>query len=103
MQVWGADRLRVPGKSGWRDPPGREIEVGSVGRAGRPKNARVKFTKRVRRLFTVSLIALISLTSCCAKQYSPEAYEALASLRKVQAATQVGVNYQQYGQLISST
>ena len=32
--------------------------------------------------------------------HPPEAYEALASLRKFQAATQVGVSYLQYGQLL---
>jgi len=54
----------------------------------------------VKRLFAGSLIALAAVTACCAKRHPPEAYEALASLRKVQAATQVGVNYQQYGQLL---
>jgi hypothetical protein len=54
----------------------------------------------MKRLSTLGLIALISITACRAKQYSPEAYQALASLRKIQAATQIGVNYQQYGQLL---
>jgi hypothetical protein len=57
-------------------------------------------TKSLKRLFTGSLIALAAVTACCAERHPPEAYEALASLRKVQAATQVGVNYQQYGQLL---
>jgi len=57
-------------------------------------------TKRMKRLFTGSLIALAAVTACCAERHPAEAYEALASLRKVQAATHVGVNYQQYGQLL---
>jgi hypothetical protein len=54
----------------------------------------------LKRIFTVSIIVLILVTACRTKQYDPEAYEALASLRKIQAATQVGVNYQHYGQLL---
>jgi hypothetical protein len=36
----------------------------------------------------------------CAKRPPHEAREALASLRKIQAATEVGVNYQQYSSLL---
>lgn len=57
-------------------------------------------TKSLKRLFTGSLIAVAAVTASCVRQHPPEADEALASLRKVQAATQVGVNYQQYGQLL---
>jgi hypothetical protein len=59
-------------------------------------------TKSLKRLFSLIAFAVSSqlLMACGAKQHPPEAYEAQASLRKVQAATQVGVNYQQYGQLL---
>jgi hypothetical protein len=44
---------------------------------------------------------MLSLQACSGTpQYSNEAREALESLRKLQAATQVGVSYQQYRQLL---
>ena len=50
-------------------------------------------------IFTLS-IAVIPLLLSCTKPPSKETTEAVAALQKFQAATQVGVNYQTYGQLL---
>jgi hypothetical protein len=59
-----------------------------------------KKTKKVQRQFTCVVLAIAAINAGCVKQQPREVYEALASLRKVQAATQVGVSYMQYGQLL---
>jgi hypothetical protein len=54
----------------------------------------------MRRRFASLLIgvAVIQLMTACAGKQS--ARTAIAALKKVQAATETGVNYQQYGQLL---
>lgn len=57
------------------------------------------------RIFTapiilISLIAVSIFLFACAKAPTKETTEAVAALQKLQAATQVGVNYQNYGQLL---
>jgi hypothetical protein len=47
-----------------------------------------------------SIIAISIFFVSCAKPPSKETTEAIAALQKLQAATQVGVNYQTYGQLL---
>jgi hypothetical protein len=48
----------------------------------------------------VAVIVLCIPLIGCTTGYPKEAHEALVALRKVQAATQVGVTYQQYGSLL---
>jgi hypothetical protein len=49
---------------------------------------------------TIGLTVVMLLPSFCGKKYPDEANQALAALQKVQAATQVGVTYQEYGHLV---
>lgn len=48
----------------------------------------------------VIALSIVCMLASCSAKYPSEARDALEALRKVQAATQVGVNYQQYGQLL---
>ena len=54
--------------------------------------------QRLKLLAWLAIIAL--LISCSTQKPSKETSEAISALRKIQAATQVGVSYQQYGQLL---
>jgi hypothetical protein len=54
---------------------------------------------RLSLLFCLLGLAL-GLASCRSKSTDPKAEDAIAALRKVQAATQVGVTYIQYGPLV---
>lgn len=47
-----------------------------------------------------SVLVCFSLSACWFTQHPPEAKEALASLRKIRAATEVGITYQKYGELL---
>ena len=51
-------------------------------------------------IILISLIAVSMFLFSCAKAPTKETTEAVAALQKLQAATQVGVNYQTYGQLL---
>lgn len=44
--------------------------------------------------------SILILSAACTKPLPHEAHDALASLRKIQASTEVGVNYQQYSSLL---
>jgi hypothetical protein len=53
--------------------------------------------------FTSVIIVLssaIALLTSCAQGPSKETLDAVVALKKIQAGTQVGLNYQQYGQLL---
>lgn len=54
--------------------------------------------RRYNQLPFLAIYGLLAIS--CAWKYPAQAHEALASLRKLQAATQVGVNYQQYNGLL---
>lgn len=45
-------------------------------------------------------ILLICLFTSCSQAPSKESLDAIAALQKIQAGTQVGINYQNYGQLL---
>lgn len=53
-------------------------------------------------LRTLPIIAAVLLTACGGSSAAQQtaAHNALTALKRVQAATQVGVNHQQYGQLV---
>lgn len=53
----------------------------------------------MKPLILVLLLALVAMPAC-ANHRRKEAYDALASLRKIQAATEVGVAYPQYHSLL---
>ena len=53
-----------------------------------------------RNLIFCFFTLMLACLSCQNRTTSVETKEALDALRKIQAATQVGVNYQQYGQLV---
>ena len=57
------------------------------------------------RTFTVALILTLSsalgvLLTSCVQGPTKETLDAVAALKKIQAGTQVGVSYEQYGQLL---
>lgn len=51
-------------------------------------------------IILISVSALSVFLVSCAKAPTKETTDAVAALQKLQAATQVGVNYQTYGQLL---
>lgn len=51
-------------------------------------------------IILISLMTVSMFLFSCAKAPTKETTEAVAALQKLQAATQVGVNYQTYGQLL---
>ncbi|PYS93971.1 MAG: hypothetical protein DMF64_03000 [Acidobacteria bacterium] len=55
-----------------------------------------------RMLMILALLVLPLLTACSglSNKQKTAASEAVSALKKIQAATQVGVNYQQYGMLV---
>ena len=48
----------------------------------------------------LTIILILVMLTACTKRVPQEAHDALASLRKIQASTEVGVNFQQYSSLL---
>jgi hypothetical protein len=56
--------------------------------------------KNLKLLAAAAVIGMQLLTACGGSPGTQKAAEAVAALRKIHAATEVGVNYQQYGMLL---
>lgn len=54
----------------------------------------------IRALFTLAVAVACGLVASCTQKPAKETLDAVAALRKIQAGTQVGINYQEYGRLL---